>query len=137
MQALRPRVLKSRSPQKRLPRTKGLKLPPSKEPATAAKPSTDGKVAVVNDTVIKKDMLDTEVVRFEKQMAMSGQAPDPAKTAEVQKKGSQRSDRSRGLESREPSIGCFDRRRRSGQADRRSEAKSSRVRRNSPPLWAR
>ena len=73
-------------PAKAAAANKGTEAAPSKEPATAAKPSTDGKVAVVNDTVIKKDMLDTEVVRFEKQMAMSGQAPDPAKTAEVQKK---------------------------------------------------
>ena len=58
----------------------------NKGAAAAEKPAADGKVAVVNGTVIKQNALDTEMGRYEKQMVMSGQAVDPANTAEVKKK---------------------------------------------------
>ena len=41
------------------------------------------KVAVVNGTVITRSEYDTEMSRFERQMAMSGQAPNPAEASEM------------------------------------------------------
>lgn len=52
----------------------------SKEPAKGE------KVAVVNGTVITRAEYESETKRFERQMAMSGQAPDGAQVAEMKKK---------------------------------------------------
>lgn len=58
-----------------------------KEKAVAAKTgAAQDKVAVVNGTVITRADFDAEMNRLERQMAMSGRAPNPAETSEMQKR---------------------------------------------------
>jgi peptidyl-prolyl cis-trans isomerase C len=55
--------------------------------ATAPKDAAkNDKVAVVNGTVITRGEYETETKRFERQMAMSGQAPQPGQVDEMKKK---------------------------------------------------
>lgn len=44
------------------------------------------KVATVNGTVITRGEYDAEMSRYERQMAMSGKAPDPSETSEMKKR---------------------------------------------------
>jgi peptidyl-prolyl cis-trans isomerase C len=58
-----------------------------KEKAAMAKTGANQeKVAVVNGTVITRSEYDVEMSRFERQMAMSGRAPNPAEASEMKKR---------------------------------------------------
>ncbi len=47
--------------------------------------SKDANIASINGTVITRAQYDAEITRFERQMAMSGQTPDPAQLADMKK----------------------------------------------------
>jgi peptidyl-prolyl cis-trans isomerase C len=53
------------------------------KPAVSNTGASKDKVAVVNGTVITRSEYDTEMSRFERQMAMSGQAQNPAEMSEM------------------------------------------------------
>lgn len=56
------------------------------KPAVANNGASKEKVAVVNGSVITRSDYDTEMTRFERQMAMSGQAPNPGQTPEMKQR---------------------------------------------------
>ena len=61
----------------------GKKDATKEKPAVAGSSASKDKVAMVNGTVITRSEYDTELGRFERQMAMSGQAPNPADKTEM------------------------------------------------------
>jgi peptidyl-prolyl cis-trans isomerase C len=61
----------------------GSKDTKKENPAVTNTGAKKDKVAVVNGTVITRSEYDTEMSRFERQMAMSGQAPNPAEVSEM------------------------------------------------------
>jgi peptidyl-prolyl cis-trans isomerase C len=63
--------------------TSGKKDTTKEKPAVASSSASKDKVAVVNGTVITRSEYDTELGRFERQMAMSGQAPNPTDMSEM------------------------------------------------------
>ncbi len=58
----------------------------AEEKAAEGKSGTDGKVAVVNDTVITQEAFEQEMTPVLKQMEMQGQKPDESQIAEIRKK---------------------------------------------------
>lgn len=54
--------------------------------AMATSGGSKEKVATVNGTVITRGEYDAEMSRYERQMAMSGKAPDPSETSEMKKR---------------------------------------------------
>jgi peptidyl-prolyl cis-trans isomerase C len=61
----------------------GSKDTTKEKPAVAKTGGNKDKVAMVNGTVITRSEYDTELSRFERQMAMSGQAPDPTQASDM------------------------------------------------------
>jgi peptidyl-prolyl cis-trans isomerase C len=61
----------------------GSKDSKKEKPAVTNKDASKDRVALVNGTVITRSDYDTEMGRFERQMAMSGQAPNPAEMSEM------------------------------------------------------